>query len=156
MKCNADLKSITGDIFTKQDIQELKQNLKSKDDQFFFAGNIATLDTEVYCSSLKSLDYEARNIFVDGKWIDGSTYRHTQKRKRERLSVDNTEHKEIIDFAQECINIYNPFPVTVIDVGMSWEGLKCIEYNTFNGSGWYDCDYENIVQSVSNWVIENA
>ena len=57
---------------------------------------------------------------------------------------------------QECIDIYNPFPVTVIDVGMSWQGLKCIEYNAFNGSGWYDCDYEKIVQSVTDWVIDNA
>ena len=61
---------------------------------------------------------------------------------------------DIIDFAKSCIDIYNPFPVTVVDVGMSWEGLKCIEYNCFNASGLYKCDHKSIIKSVTDWVAK--
>jgi hypothetical protein len=149
MKCNADLKDITGKIFTKEEIVDLKTSLMTPDASLYFDGNIANADLEVYCSSLKSLDYETRNIFVDGKWITGSFYKQ-RIGKAEQLT--RSAHSEIIDFAQSCIDVYNPFPVTVIDVGMSWEGLKCIEYNCFNASGLYRCDYQAIIKSVTDWV----
>jgi len=150
LKSNADLKEITGGVYTKENITELKDALKGTDSELYYGGDIISLDTVVYCSSLKNLEYETRNIFVNGEWITGSFYRQEQKMKRERLQKD--KHSDIINFAKDCIDIYNPFPVTVIDVGMSDNGLKCIEYNCFNASGWYDCDDELIVQSITDYV----
>ena len=146
IKCNSDSKAISGDIYTKEDILELKSVTTTMYDQ----GNIISPDLIVYCSSLKSLDYETRNVFVNGEWLTGSFYRQNKKRQRERL--DKEVHSDIIKFAKKCIDVYNPFPVSVIDVGLDYEGLKCIEYNCFNASGWYECDYELIVKSVSDLV----
>lgn len=146
MKCNSDNKEITGRVYSKEEIIELKKITST----YYEGGNIVSPDLEVYCSTPKDLAFETRNIFIGGEWIDGSYYRKRGRTCRVRMTE---EDQEIIDFAKQCISKYQPFDMNVVDIGLSYEGLKCIEYNCFNASGWYGCDHKLIVQKSKEWCL---
>jgi hypothetical protein len=155
MKCNSDNKVIIGDTYTKKDIVELKYLLKNTYNDMYFDDNMVNIDllssdTVVYCSSLKTLSFETRNIFINGNWITGSYYKIGDNVNK--IKMDRKSDNSIIEFAKECIDTYNPFEISVIDIGESCEGLKCIEYNCFNASAWYDCDYYTIIELVTEYL----
>mgnify|MGYP005612656915 CR=1 FL=1 len=149
MKCNSDGKDITGRVYTLDEIQELRRITTTQ----YEDGNIVSPDLEVFCSTTKDLAFETRNIFIGGEWIDGSYYRKNGRTCRNRMT---DEDAEIIEFAKKCIDRYQPFDMNVVDIGLSYHGLKCIEYNCFNASGWYACDHKLIIQKAKEWCLSEG
>lgn len=102
-------------------------------------------ETKICVSSIKHIDKEWR-IFVFNQEIVGVS----QYRKNRRLDIREGIDDDALKFASEIIKKHNPALGYVIDVCKTYDGeLKVIEYNTFNCSGFYDCDVSNIVKSVN-------
>lgn len=51
--------------------------------------------------------------------------------------------------AQEKSNIWLPH-CCVMDLAETDDGLKCIEFNSINASGFYDCNIEKIILFLNN------
>ena len=146
LKSNQDSKAICGDVYTLEQIKELKKNCSAGFDSFLSDGLV------VYCSTPKTVVDECRLVFMGGEYLTGSTYNVPYKGKKRELNI--VDDKDVIDFAKKCIALYNPFYATVIDIGFDVDAqeLKCIEYNCFNSSGWYACDWSAILSTLSTWV----
>ena len=102
-------------------------------------------NTIVMISPLQNIYNENRFVVVDGKVITGSQYKLGSQVKYSK-DVD----QDIYDYAQECVDIWQPADVFVIDIARTDEGLRCIEINNFNSAGWYHCDVAKIVESLEN------
>jgi hypothetical protein len=86
---------------------------------------------------------------VGGKVCECSIYKQFQIVKSERQM--NTS---VCEFAEACANIHTPADVFVMDVVDTENGLKIIEYNTFNSAGLYACDVSNIINTINNFLQE--
>ncbi len=57
---------------------------------------------------------------------------------------------EVIEFAYQAINKWSPDIAYVLDIAVTNEGLKIIEINNINSSGFYKSDIEKIVTAINN------
>lgn len=143
LKCNSDSKQIAGRVWEPSEIVELKDVTEKQ----YANGNIVSPDTVVFVSTPKNTEYESRLVFLNGEYLTGSYYKHNNRPYMKFL--DNVE---IISFAKDCIADYNPFPCTVIDIATTQCGMKVVEYNCFNASGFYQCEIDKIISSVSHYL----
>ena len=108
-------------------------------------------DFEVCVSPVQYVENEWRLPVVDGKIVDYSAYIQNRRLRPERKVLD-----AVIDVAEEAIKRHNPAPAYVIDVGQVGNDLKIVEYNGFNCAGMYQCDVENVVGAVNDYVEATA
>jgi hypothetical protein len=99
-------------------------------------------DTYVLVSSLKTIIAEYRLFVLDGKVIASSQYLPEARR---------FVAPEVIDFAGQVASRYSPADAFVCDIAATRDGLKVIEFNCINGSGFYQADVLAIVRSLSIW-----
>lgn len=102
-----------------------------------------TPETEIAVAKNKIILAETRWFVVDGKVIDGSTYR---LRGQQVAIHDNNDNN--LKEAQEFADIWLPHPTCVMDLASTDEGTRVIEFNTFNSSGFYHHDIPKIVKAV--------
>ena len=142
VKPHTDTKEFAGMISTKADFTEWYMKLIT-------AGYFddAILDIDVAVSSPKKLGTEWRTVIVDGKVVEASIYRQYQKVMPQR-DMD----ADVIEFAERCARIHSPAPVFVADVAETADGLKIVEYNSFNSAGLYKCDVGNVISAINLFV----
>lgn len=100
-------------------------------------------ETEVTIARTKQILSETRWFVVDGKVIDGSTYR---LRGQSVLIHDINESH--VKEAQRFADIWLPHPTCVMDLAETKEGTRVVEFNTFNSSGFYHHDIPKIIKAV--------
>lgn len=104
-------------------------------------------DTEIALATNKVIIAETRWFVVNGKVISGSTYRlHDQ-----RVLIPENNENNLIE-AQQFANIWLPHSTCVMDLALTDEGIKVIEFNTFNSSGFYHHDIPKIVNAVHEMI----
>jgi hypothetical protein len=109
----------------------------------------ANFDTTIFISSPKKIDKEWRNFIVDGKVISSSRYVVNGE-----LSISNTDiPSDMIQFTEECCEIYTPHEIFVMDIALSENEYKIIECNCFNATGFYEHDIELIVKNTNEFLI---
>lgn len=96
-----------------------------------------------------SIDKEYRFIVVDNIIVAGSQYRNKYGVYVRDISYISPE---VRDFVIRMINKYSPAKVFSIDIGETDSGYKVIECNTFNSSGLYACDVQNIILSINRML----
>lgn len=134
-----DLKQFSGTVAQVGDIKNWMSSPKS--------GNFSFGDeTEIAISPVLKLYSEARFFVVDGKVVDGSYYRMGG-----RLISSHITQQEVLDAAQEKADGWLPHPCCVMDIADTDDGLKVIEFNTINSSGFYDHDVKKIVTAMTEW-----
>lgn len=135
-----DLKAFNGTVTAAKEIQNWMQSTES--------GNFSFSDDTVICvSSPKKILQETRWFIVGGKIIDGSQYRlHGQ-----RIAQPVTDTK-LYAAAQELADIWLPHKTCVMDLALTDDGLKVIEYNCLNSSGFYQHDIDKIVRAVTEYA----
>lgn len=146
-----DLKAFTGGVMTGAELRGLVG-----------AGSTgtATLNTEVVVAPVQALNREWRTIVVHGKVITGSLYRAGGRARWGGPEVlgrgdYGTLPAEVLDFANAAAARYCPANVFVLDVGeLEGGGLRVVECNTFNCSGWYWSDFYAIVAAVSRAALD--
>jgi hypothetical protein len=135
-----DLKAFNG---TLTRVSEIKNWMKSTE-----SGNFSfNADTLVSIAEAKHIQAEWRWFVVDGKVIDGSIYRL----RGQRLTIHERDQK-VIDEAQGFADVWLPDSTCVMDLALTEDGMKCIEFNCFNSSGYYNHDIEKIVKAVNSYM----
>lgn len=135
-----DLKQFNGTVARVGDIKDWMNSTKSGNFSF---GE----DTEIALSPLQTLYSESRYFVVDGKVVDGSYYRIGGR----LVSVHITQ-AEALDAAQEKADGWLPHECCVMDLAETDDGLKVIEFNSINSSGFYDHDVKKIVTAMTEWA----
>lgn len=135
-----DLKEFTGTVSQVGDIKHWMSSPKSGN--FSFGEN-----TEIILAPIKTLYSESRFFVVDGKVVSGSYYRMGGRSHSKRIV-----QQEILDYAQDKANGWLPHECCVMDLADTDDGIKVIEFNTINGSGFYDHDISKIVKAMTEWA----
>ena len=62
----------------------------------------------------------------------------------------------IIDFANECANIWNPRPAYALDIAHTPNGLKIIETNSICSAGFYASNLDQLVVAIERLYEEGG
>ena len=104
-------------------------------------------ETEIVLAKPKPIEGEWRWFIVGGKVISGSCYRY----KGELVKAPETSQLAI-NKAQEMADIWLPDDCCVMDLAMvEGEGMKVIEFNCINASGFYAHDVKAIFHALYNY-----
>ena len=105
------------------------------------------LDTRIQVAPPVEVISEWRTVVVDGRVVASSQYR-----SHGRLRVTGEVPAAVTEFAEAMAARYAPAPVFVLDVGEVEAGLRVVETNCFNSSGFYWCDLYAVVRAVTAYV----
>lgn len=136
-----DLKEFSGTVTT---VGEIKNWMNS-----VFSGNFSfSEDTEIAVAPVQNIVVEARYFIVGGKVIDGSIYRVHGNLWKKHIPVNGVD-SAIHDMAEKWL----PNDCCVMDIALLENSeFKVIEFNTINGSGFYDNDVLTIVKAMTDYV----
>jgi hypothetical protein len=135
-----DLKAFTGMVTTSEEIAKWMKSTDSGNFNF-------NEDTLVAISQPKEILAEWRWFVVGGKIVDGSMYQHRGNRYKKHET-----DQAVIDEAQELANKWLPHETVVMDIALTNSGPKVIEFNCFNGSGFYDHDVPKILTEATKYL----
>jgi hypothetical protein len=108
-----------------------------------------TPDTEVIVAPLKEINSEWRFFVVDGKIVTGSLYRRYGILYQQPL----LHNDEVFPYAQRMVDKWQPDRAFVIDIALSENGYKVVEYNCMNSCGFYKIDVGKLVEAIE--AMEN-
>lgn len=140
MKPDNDLKDFSGSEVTAHGIRKFY-------DQVSAGGFTFGTDIPVVLCPLKNTGWEYRLFMIENYAVGASSYK-----LKTMLRQDKRVPDEVFDFANSVAEQWRPDDVYVMDVCETDKGLKVVEFNCFNASGFYACDIENIVEQVSYHV----
>lgn len=102
-----------------------------------------TADTEVVVAPVKEIWAEYRFFVVEGRIVTASRY---------RLGAALAESAEIppdvMEAAERYVAHWQPDRAFVIDLAVTPDGIKVIEFNNINSSGWYHADVSKVIQAI--------
>lgn len=132
-----DLKAFAGGV---QSVKEIKEHMGSTHvENYSF-----DVDTMVSMDVPRNILGEWRWFIVNGKVINGSQYRRMGQPHRKQVTIQVRK-----DHAQELADKWLPHPNCVMDLAMTSNGWKVVEFNCINSSGFYDNDIPKIVQAIN-------
>lgn len=135
-----DEKIFAGKIISKEEFDRWHDAIVRNGEDY---GNGLTPTTEVFISPVKTVNSEFRTWIVNGKVITASSYK-LQGKYNPNLHVDES----IINFAEECANLWSPHKAYCLDICKTPEGLKIVEPNTINCAGYYNADVGKLVSAL--------
>jgi ATP-grasp domain, R2K clade family 3 len=109
-----------------------------------------TPDTQVSIAPVKQIDAETRWFVVNGRVVDGSIYR-----LRGQRVLIHEENQASIYHAQSLADRWLPIHTCVMDTAETSDGVKVIEFNCFNSSGFYNHDISKVIAAV-NSMFDNV
>jgi glutathione synthase/RimK-type ligase-like ATP-grasp enzyme len=111
-------------------------------------------DTLIMMSSTKKILAEYRMFIVDGKIVSGSVYKQGTMgiSHLNKLNAVLSPDESVISITQRMIDKWQPAEAFVIDIAKTDDGLKVIEINNFNSSGFYSCDVYKIINSIEEYI----
>ncbi|MFZ6642163.1 ATP-grasp domain-containing protein [Undibacterium sp. TC4M20W] len=101
------------------------------------------LELDVMVSPVKDIYREYRLFVVNGRVVTGSLYKMAG---RPQVSADLDD--EVLAYAQTIISKWTPAQAFVMDVCLSEDGYKVIEFNNINSSGFYASDVLKYVDAI--------
>lgn len=105
-------------------------------------------EDEMLLSPVQKISQEWRFFIVDGKVISGSQYRHDGVRRLREPVAD-----WVWDTAQKYADMWLPTPNVVMDLCAVNDGVKVVEFNCLNSSGFYNSDVCAIVKALDNLAL---
>lgn len=105
--------------------------------------NGADPNTLIQVCSPKEIMQEVRCFVIKGKVITASFYKIGDRVVYQRCTDD-----DIISFAQEMVDTFQLSDAFVIDVCRTNKGLKIVECNCINCSGFYDIDVQKLIEKL--------
>lgn len=137
-----DRKVFSGQVIDKANFEVWRRSTE----QVAYSGyTTLTPDTMVVVSPLKAIHAEWRFFVVDGKIVTGSLYKRGDRVIH--LPLLHNEDSEI--FARQMVDKWQPDRAFVMDVALTDDGYKVIEYNCLNSSGFYASDVSKIVNAIA-------
>lgn len=140
IKPDSDSKEFAGQVISRSGFAKWYQGMID-------IGYLDDNDFNVCISKVKDVGNEYRLVVVGGEISSGSLY------KRHRVGFQQLGFPdELIDFHKEVSRIYEPDDVYVMDVAVTANGWKLVEYNTFNSAGLYRCNVCKIINDINKFV----
>lgn len=123
-----------------------KQNISEAHIEKYGKWLVPASSTKMIVSKTKQILSEYRYVVVNGKAITASTY--------DSHEIVNCWYQDnhVTKFVNETAQIWNPAPVYVVDVAITTEGNKIVEYNQFSTSAMYACNQELILDALEEYV----
>lgn len=140
IRSDDDSKDVSGGVGLFGGLLEIQKNTETH----WINGDLFSPQSRVCVAPVKNLYAEYRILFCEGRIIGHSRY---------KPSVDYGVPGDVLDFARRMQSTWQPHAVFVMDVGETDEGLKIVECNCINGSGWYQADYARVVDSLARYQI---
>lgn len=143
--------------FSKETFIKPSRDLKSFNGGIIYAGetiqnyiartghSLPTIKTEIIVvSDIKSIQEEYRFFMHKNKILGCSRYMLDSK-------VEPSEFvpEELKKCAIEYSKLYNPAEIYVMDLAVTPEGIKIVEYNCWNASGFYHSNIRDIIFQVN-------
>jgi hypothetical protein len=135
-----DSKHFTGKVFDREDFYGWKRRVCVLEHDY---GDGLCPDTLVQACVPKSILNEHRFWVIKGKIVTSSTYKIGWTVHYQKLIDDRFEK-----FVEERIAEWQPAEAFVIDVCDTYEGIKIVETNTLNSSGFYAADVQKLVLTL--------
>ncbi|MDI9309775.1 MAG: ATP-grasp domain-containing protein [Limnohabitans sp.] len=137
-----DDKSFSGKIMSVNEIYNFEKELLNSNNPYL------TTETLVGISSVKEIEKEWRLFIIDKQII--SICRYTMNGE---LSISDEDiPDQLIKFTEECLKIYAPAAVFVMDIALYKNSFKIVECNCFNDSGFYKHNIEDIILKVNQYL----
>ena len=137
IKPSRDLKSFNGGVIYAG---ETIQNYIARTG--YHSPNIKT--EKIVVSDIKEIQEEYRFFMYKNKILGCSRYMLNSKVNPLDFVPEN-----IKECAIEYAELYNPAELYVIDLAVTPEGIKIVEYNCWNASGFYHCNIRDIIFQVN-------
>jgi hypothetical protein len=136
-----DTKAFSGQLFSRKAWLEYVDTCKAND-------TASILDeSKVLLAPIKTIYQEVRCWVVGGKIVTASRYRLGKS-----PAIENYDQEmHYINFAQEMADIYQPAEAFVMDICDTEQGLKIVELNCINTSGFYKANMNALVESIENY-----
>lgn len=106
-------------------------------------GTTLASNTLVQVCSLRKIWSEYRFWVVRGKIVTSSLYKMGNK-----VRYENGAPEDVTEFVEDRIAEWEPHDAFVIDAADTPEGIKIVEINTLNSSGYYDADIQKLVMAI--------
>ena len=142
---NDDSKSFAGEVKRFDEIIDWYEKLK------VIENTNLSFESKIVVSEPYSIHLEWRLWIVNKKVVASSKYREYFKlRKEEGCPAD------VISFAEERCQQYTPHDVFVMDICLCGDKYFIVECGCMNGAGFYKANIENIVTSVTEYVLSTV
>lgn len=135
-----DSKDFAGEVMSWQRYESFRNgvlDLRPED------GATMSGDTRIMVCEQKDIWREWRVWMVDTKAVTASLYKEGR-----RVRYDDRVDSRVLEFAEEMASRWSPSRAYCLDVAETPEGLKIIEVNTLNSSGWYAADMFKLVAAL--------
>jgi len=145
-----DSKTFNGEVKSKYDFKDWRQSIKFMDD--FMTDELVDIpmlnkDTIIAVAAAKKIYSEYRLFIVDKSIVAASMY----KLGSDLTTTDDVDER-ILRFARIMIQRWRPAQAFVMDIADTPDGLKVIEINNINSSGFYACDPQKIIMGIEDLV----
>lgn len=139
-----DTKSFSGTVFNKPDFEDWLKKLKEMNSKATLNG-----ETTIMIAPLKNIYCEYRLFVVDKKIVTGSLYK-----LRDQVIYSEILDENVLSFAKEMIQEWTPDRAFVLDIAITDEGMKIIEVNNINSSGFYKADVGKFIMAIEDMKFE--
>lgn len=139
-----DSKSFSGAVFSKEEFYEWKRKIVVLGEDY---GSSLDGASVIQISSLKKIFAEYRFFIVNGKISTASKYKQGDKLLLKNIDVE-LKGSELEAFVLARLSEWQPLPSFCIDIAETPNGLKVVEINTINSSGFYDIDVQKFINDM--------
>lgn len=145
-----DSKTFNGEVKSKYDFKDWQQSIKFMEE--FMVDELVDIpmlnkDTVIAVAAAKKIYSEYRMFIVNNKVVTASMYQLGGK-----LITTKDIDKRVLRFADEMIQTWVPAAAFVMDIADTADGLKVIEINNINSSGFYAADPQKIIMAIEELV----
>jgi len=145
-----DSKTFNGEVKSKYDFKDWQQSIKFMEE--FMTEELVDIpmlnkDTVIAVASAKKIYSEYRLFVVNKKVVTASQY----KLGSEMVTTADIDQR-VYNFATRMIYSWMPAAAFVMDIADTADGLKVIEINNINSSGFYAADPQKIIVAIEELV----
>lgn len=107
-------------------------------------------DETIVVSNIKEIQEEYRFFIYKDKILAASRYMLDSK-----VNPSNIIPEFVADCAKDYAKLYNPADLYVMDLAVTDNGIKIVEYNCWNASGFYHCNIRDIIFQINEIKSQN-
>lgn len=142
LRPTGDGKDFAGIVMVPEEFADWQKRIYEIDDYA-----TVTPDTRVVVAPWKQIFSEYRFFVVDQNIVAASRYKLGG-----RLNQSADVPPEVWSAAVGFVERWQPDRAFVIDVALTPEGPKVIEFNNINAAGWYHADVSRIIQAIDQML----
>ncbi|TAK76942.1 MAG: DUF4343 domain-containing protein [Aquabacterium sp.] len=136
-----DRKAFTGQVMHREDFESWRERVLAL--QRSGAWQALGGDDLVVLASPKDIHAEYRFHVVAQRVVTGSQYRLGRQ-----SCLDARVDPRVRDYAQSCVDTWSPNPAFCLDIADTPQGLKVLEINAINSSGFHASDLGRLVRAI--------